>query len=68
MLRSSIGQNAQEYIHTRLIEKAKTILTNSNATVAEIAYELGFEHPQSFSKFFRKKTDSSPLTFRRSFN
>jgi AraC-like DNA-binding protein len=68
MLRSSIGQNAQEYIHTRLIEKAKKILSNSNATVAEIAYELGFEHPQSFSKFFRKKTDSSPLTFRRSFN
>jgi AraC-like DNA-binding protein len=68
MLRSSLGQNAQEYIHTRLIEKAKTILSNSNATVAEIAYELGFEHPQSFSKFFRKKTDSSPLTFRRSFN
>ena len=68
MLRSSIDQNAQEYIHSRLIEKAKTSLSNSNATVAEIAYELGFEHPQSFSKFFRKKTDSSPLTFRRSFN
>lgn len=68
LLRSSIGQNAQEYIHLRLIEKAKTILTNSNETVAEIAYRLGFEHPQSFSKLFRKKTDLSPVEFRRSFN
>lgn len=68
LLRSAVGQNAQEYIHIRLIEKAKTILANSNATVAEIAYKLGFEHPQSFSKLFRKKTELSPVEFRRSFN
>jgi AraC family transcriptional regulator, transcriptional activator of pobA len=68
MLRSAIGQNAQGYIHIRLIENAKTILANSNDRVAEIAYRLGFEHPQSFSKLFGKKTDLSPLAFRRSFN
>ena len=34
----------------------------------EIAYELGFEHPQSFSKLFRTKTSLSPLEFRQSFN
>ncbi|MDQ0969317.1 AraC-like DNA-binding protein [Flavobacterium sp. W4I14] len=36
--------------------------------VSEIAYQLGFEHPQSFSKFFKTKTHLSPLEFRHSFN
>src|SRR3546814_9913046 len=37
------------------------------ATVAEIAYQLGFEHPQSFSRMFKTKTKLSPLAFRKSF-
>ena len=68
MLRSLIGKNAQQYIHERLIEKAKQRLTTTDLTVSEIAYELGFEHPQSFSKLFKNKTRLSPLEFRQSFN
>lgn len=68
MLRSLIGQNAQQYIHEKLIEKAKQRLTTTRLSVAEIAYELGFEHSQSFSKLFRNKTNQSPLEFRASFN
>ena len=68
MLRSLTGQNAQQHIHNKLIEKAKEILSNSNLSVAEIAYQLGFEHPQSFNKLFKKKTNLSPLEFRQSFN
>lgn len=68
MLRMLIGKNAQQYIHEKLIEKAKERLTNTELTVSEIAYELGFEHPQSFSKFFKMKTKTSPLEFRNSFN
>ncbi|MCS3532862.1 AraC family transcriptional regulator [Chryseobacterium sp. JUb7] len=68
LLRSLIGQNAQQYIRSKVIEKAKERLTNTNLTVAEIAYELGFEHPQSFSKMFRVRTGLSPLEFRNSFN
>ncbi|WES98174.1 helix-turn-helix domain-containing protein [Chryseobacterium arthrosphaerae] len=68
LLRSLIGQNAQQYIRGKVIEKAKERLTNTNLTVAEIAYELGFEHPQSFSKMFRLRTGLSPLEFRNSFN
>ncbi|WBS74133.1 helix-turn-helix transcriptional regulator [Elizabethkingia meningoseptica] len=67
LLRSLIGQNAQQYIRSKVIEKAKERLTNTNLTVAEIAYELGFEHPQSFSKMFRVRTGLSPLEFRNSF-
>jgi AraC family transcriptional activator of pobA len=68
MLRSSTGYSAQQHIQNMVIEKAKEILSISDLSVAEIAYQLGFEHPQSFNKLFRKKTNVSPLQFRRSFN
>jgi len=68
MLRSVTGQNAQQHLHNKLIEKAKEILSTSNLTVAEVAYQLGFEHPQSFNKIFKSKTNLSPLEFRASFN
>jgi AraC family transcriptional regulator, transcriptional activator of pobA len=68
MLRSLIGQNAQQYIHGKLIEKAKVKLSTTRLSVSEVAYELGFEHPQSFSKLFKTKTNLSPLEFRRSFH
>jgi len=68
MLRQLTGQNTQQHIHNKLIEKAKTVLSSSNLTIAEIAYQLGFEHPQSFSKLFKNKTNLSPVEFRQSFN
>lgn len=68
MLRNLTGQNTQQHIHNRLIEKAKEILTTTSLSVSEIAYQLGFEYPQSFSKLFKSKTNLSPLEFRSSFN
>lgn len=68
MLRSLTGQNAQQHIHQKLVEKAKEILSTSSLSVAEIAYQLGFEHPQSFSRLFKTKTNLSPQAFRQSFN
>lgn len=68
MLRSLTGQNAQQHIHNKLIEKAKEKLSTSEISISEIAYELGFEHPQSFSKLFKSKVNVSPLEFRASFN
>lgn len=68
MLRSLTGQNAQQHIHQKLIEKAKEKLSTTNLSISEIAYELGFEHPQSFSKLFKTKTSQSPVAFRASFN
>ena len=68
MLRSLIGQNAQQYIHDKLIERAKEILSTTSLSVSEVAYALGFEYSQSFSKLFKTKTNLSPLEFRRKFN
>jgi AraC-like DNA-binding protein len=68
LLKSLTGQTTQQHIHGKLIEKAKEKLSTTDLTVSEIAYELGFEHSQSFSKLFKAKTDISPLEFRKSFN
>lgn len=68
MLRSVTGQSTQQHIHDKLIEKAKEILTTTNLTVSEIAYQLGFEYPQSFSKLFKSKTNLTPIEYRLSYN
>ena len=68
MLRTLTGQSAQQHIHNKLIERAKEALTTTSLSVGEIAYRLGFEHPQSFNKLFKNKTNISPLEFRNSFN
>jgi AraC-like DNA-binding protein len=68
MLSSLTGLNTQQYIQNAIIEKAKEKLSTTNLSVSEIAYELGFEHSQSFSKLFKTKTNVSPLEFRQSFN
>jgi AraC family transcriptional activator of pobA len=68
MLRSVTGQNAQQHIHAKLIEKAKEYLTTTNLSVAEIAYKLGFEQPQSFNKLFKNKTKQTPVQFKHEFH
>jgi AraC-like DNA-binding protein len=68
LLKVLTGQSTQQHIHNKLIEKAKEKLSTTALSVSEIAYELGFEHPQSFSKLFKTKTNVSPLQFRASFN
>lgn len=66
MLRTLTGLNTQQHIHHKLIEKAKDALSSTSLTVNEIAYSLGFEHPQSFSKLFKSKMNVTPLKFRMS--
>ncbi|SHK28228.1 AraC-type DNA-binding protein [Reichenbachiella agariperforans] len=67
VLKALTGQNTQQHIHDRLIEKAKEQLSTTQLTVSQIAYGLGFEHAQSFSRLFKRKTNLSPIAFRRSF-
>ena len=68
LLRTLTGQSTQQHIHNKLIEKAKEILTTTSLSVSEIAYQLGFERPQSFNKLFKSKVNISPLAFKHSFN
>lgn len=64
LLRIETGRSAKDHIHAYVIEKAKTRLLSSNASVSEVAYELGFEYPQHFSKLFKAKTGYNPTDFR----
>ncbi|GAB3940542.1 AraC family transcriptional regulator [Spirosoma harenae] len=68
LLKILTGQSTQQHIHDKLIDKAKEKLSTTNLSISEIAYALGFEHSQSFSKLFKSKTALSPLEFRQSFN
>lgn len=68
LLKVLTGQSTQQHIHNKLIEKAKEKLSTTELSVSEIAFELGFEHSQSFSKLFKTKTRISPSEFRQSFN
>lgn len=68
LLKQTTGQSTQQHIQNKLIDKAKERLSTGAMSVSEIAYELGFEHPQSFSKLFKAKTNQSPTVFRSRFN
>ncbi len=61
------GKSTQQHIHDKLIEKAKERLAISELSISEIAYELGFDYSQSFSKLFKSKTNLTPSEFRKSF-
>ncbi len=67
-LKQLTGMTAQQHIHDKIIEIAKERLSTTELSVSEIAYELGFEYSQSFSKLFKRKTNLSPIEFRRRFN
>ncbi|MDQ6530977.1 AraC family transcriptional regulator [Flavobacterium sp. LHD-85] len=68
MLRVFTGRSTSQHIQDKAIDKVKTLLTTTNLTVAEIAFELGFEFPQSLNKFFKRKTNMTPIEYRQSMN
>jgi AraC-like DNA-binding protein len=65
LLRRETGKNTRDHIHHVLIERAKDRLVASRDPVSTIAFSLGFEHPQHFSKLFKNKTGISPRDYRR---
>ncbi len=68
VLKKLTGQSTKQFIQDKLIDFAKEKLSTTDLTINEIAYEMGFEYPQSFSKLFKTKTNLTPMEFRSSFN
>jgi AraC family transcriptional activator of pobA len=68
LLKTLTGKSTQEHIQEKLIAKAKELLSTTNLSINEVAFSLGYTYPQTFSKLFRNKTDSSPAAFRKSFD
>jgi AraC-like DNA-binding protein len=64
LLKIETGRSAKDHIHAFIIEKAKTTLLNSSESISQIAFDLGFEYPQHFSKLFKSKTKMSPSEYR----
>ncbi|MAX78694.1 MAG: AraC family transcriptional regulator [Crocinitomicaceae bacterium] len=68
LLKTLTGQSTRQHIQQKLIDTAKEKLSTSDMPIGQIAYALGFDYPQTFSKLFKSKTQLSPLEFRKSFN
>jgi len=64
----TIGKTLKEIIDDRVLLEAQRLLVHTNLSVKEIGYELGFEEPTNFIKYFRKHTFKTPTAFRESFN
>lgn len=64
LLKIETNRSAKDHIHSFIIEKAKTILLNSSSSISEVAFGLGFNYPQHFSKLFKNKTGKSPSEYR----
>jgi AraC-like DNA-binding protein len=64
VLRNETGQSTQTHIHTRLVMAAKLLLKSSGFTIAEIAYQLGFEDPAYFARVFKKIAGQTPGQYR----
>ena len=64
ILKKETGKGSKEHVHDYVIQKAKNILLRSNQSISEIAFDLGFEYTQSFSRLFKNKTGLSPVEFR----
>lgn len=67
-LKKETGKTATEHIQLFLIDEAKNILLQPNISISEVAYALGFEYPQYFSRLFKKKVGVSPTEFRETYN
>ena len=64
LIKKETGLNVQEHIHYKLMETAKNHLCCSDKNISQIAYELGFEYPQHFSKLFKNKVGVTPSQYR----
>lgn len=66
LIKKETGKSAQEYVQQKIMDTAKDMLTNSEKSVSEIAYALGYQYPQYFSRAFKKLTGCTPSEYRMS--
>lgn len=60
LLKIETGRSVKDHINFCIIKNAKTIFLNATSSISEIAYNLGFNYPQHFSKLFKGKVGFSP--------
>lgn len=62
-LKQETGKTTTEHLQMYLIDEAKNVLLKPNKTISQVAYELGFEYPQYFSRLFKKKEGLTPSEY-----
>ncbi len=65
LIKKETGRSAQEYIHNKIIDVAKNKVFDTDKTINEVAFELGFKYPQHFTRLFKQKTGVTPVEYRR---
>jgi len=64
LIKKETGKSALDHIQLKIIEIAKDRVFDTSKSISEIAYELGFKHPQHFSRMFKNETGFSPNEYR----
>lgn len=64
LIKKETGKSAQEYVQQKIMETAKTLLADTNKTISEIAYALGYQYPQYFNRAFKKIESCTPNEYR----
>jgi len=65
MVKVTTGKTSTEHIAERVVNEAKALLEHTDWNIAEIAHALGFEYPNYFNAFFKKRTGTIPKSFRK---
>ena len=68
LIKKETGVSAQEYVHSKVIEVAKLRMMDTNKSISEIAYDLGFKYPQHFTRFFKQRIGVAPNEYRAAYN
>jgi YesN/AraC family two-component response regulator len=68
LIKKETGKSAQEYIHYKIADIAKELIMDPRNSISEVAYDLGFQYPQHFTRLFKKVTGSTPLEYRSKMN
>lgn len=64
LIKKETGKSAQAYIHFKVINLAKELILNPSYSISEVAYELGFQYPQHFTRLFKKLAGQTPNEYR----
>ncbi|SHM06866.1 helix-turn-helix domain-containing protein [Flavobacterium saccharophilum] len=64
LIKKETGKSAQEHIQLKLINLAKERIFDTNKSISQIAFELGFKYPQHFNRMFKKNTGYTPIEYR----
>lgn len=66
LIKKETGKSAQEYIQNKIIDVAKNRVFDSDKSISQIAYDLGFKYPQHFIRVFKQRTGTTPNEYRSS--